>query len=62
MSDILTEELVAIRRIRERRLQELMRDLDEGRLKSSQEPGTNGSRRDEAPSATPPASFSPARR
>ena len=62
MSDILTEELAALRRFRERRLKELMRDLEEGRLKLSQEPRTSDSRSNETPSEKLPASSSPARR
>ena len=35
MSDVLTEELAAIRRVREERYEQLMRELEERRLRSN---------------------------
>jgi hypothetical protein len=43
MTDVLTEELAAIRLIRAERLRQLLRDLEEGRLNPNREPGTRGS-------------------
>jgi hypothetical protein len=56
MKDILTEELAAIRRVREERFKQLMRDLEEGRLNAGAEQSPRGSRPLEAPSETSPAS------
>jgi len=54
MSDILTEELAAIRRIREQRFRELTRDLEERALRSNRE--SSGADAQEAPPAVRPAS------
>ena len=43
MSDMLTEELEALRRFRRERLEELMRNLEERRLASNEEPDMSGS-------------------
>jgi hypothetical protein len=54
MSDILTEELAAIRRIREQRFRELTRDLEERALRSKRE--SSGADPQEAPYVAHPAS------
>lgn len=41
MTDVLTEELAAIRRIRMDRLKELMRDLEERSRNAREQPSTN---------------------
>lgn len=61
MSDPLTEHLAAIRRIRAERLEELMRDLEEGRLNSSSGRDTSEAGAHEAPSEISPTSPDPAR-
>jgi hypothetical protein len=62
MGDILTEELAAIRRVRELRFRELTRDLEERALRSNQESSTSGSGLQEAPTGVPPASSGQAQR
>ena len=61
MNDPLTEHLAAIRRIRAERLEELMRDMEQRKLKANQDPSTNGSRQQDTPSELPQESSRPAR-
>jgi hypothetical protein len=61
MNDPLTEHLAAIRRIRAERLEELMRDMEQRKLKANQDPNTNGSRQQDTPSELPQESSRPAR-
>lgn len=61
MRDPLTEDLAAIRRFRTRRLEQLLRDLDKGRLKSRLARNTSGSRSDGASSGEPPRGLGPTR-